>query len=58
MGLLHADKPAAVVKLKRDKSESGALAQIEDRNYTEALKDYRGNLLLVGINYDRKSKKA
>ena len=36
---------------------AGALAQIEDRNYTEALRDYRGNLLLVGINYNRKSKK-
>lgn len=54
---MHADKPAAVIELKWNKSVSGALAQIEDRNYTEALRDYRGNLLLVGINYNRKSKK-
>ncbi len=53
---MHGDKPAAVIELKWDKSASGALAQIEDRNYVEALKDYRGNLLLVGIDYDRRSK--
>lgn len=53
---LHLDKPAVIIELKWDKNASGAIAQIKDRHYTDALKDYRGNLLLAGINYDRKTK--
>mgnify|MGYP000119596280 CR=1 FL=1 len=51
------DKPALVVELKWDKSAAGALAQIKNKNYGDALKDYQGNLLLVGINYDKTTKK-
>ena len=54
---LHQDKPAVVIELKWDKSASGALAQIKNKNYGDALKDYQGNLLLVGINYDKTTKK-
>ena len=54
---LHLDKPAVVIELKWDKSAEGAIAQIKNKQYVEALKDYRGNLLLVGINYDKKNKK-
>lgn len=54
---LHADKPAAILELKWDKSAEGAVAQIKNRQYTDALKDYEGSLLLAGINYDRESKK-
>ena len=50
---LHCDKPAAVIELKKDKNAEGAIAQIKQKNYVEALKDYKGNLLLVGINYDQ-----
>ena len=46
-----------VIELKWDKSASGALAQIKNKNYGDALKDYQGNLLLVGINYDKTTKK-
>ena len=53
---LHADKPAAVIELKYDKSAEGAIAQIKDKNYTAALADYHGNLLLAGINYDKETK--
>lgn len=53
---LHADKPAAVIELKWDKSAEGAIAQIKQKNYTDALKDYKGNLLLAGINYDKETK--
>ena len=49
---LHRDKPAAVIELKKDKNAEGAIAQIKQKNYVEALQDYKGNLLLVGINYD------
>ncbi len=54
---LHADKPAAILELKWDGSAQGAIAQIRNRQYVEALKDYQGSLLLAGISYDRKSKK-
>ena len=53
---LYADKPALLIELKWNQDVYGAIAQIKERNYTDALKDYRGNLLLVGINYDKKTK--
>lgn len=54
---LHLDKPAVVIELKYDQKASGALAQIKERHYVDALKEYQGNLLLVGINYNKKTKK-
>ena len=48
---IHMDKPAVVIELKWDKSAEGAIGQIKDKQYIDALKDYHGNLLLVGINY-------
>lgn len=30
--------------------------QIKNKQYIDALKDYHGNLLLAGINYDKKTK--
>lgn len=53
----HFDKPAVVIELKWDKSVSGALNQIKEKNYGNALKEYQGKLLLVGINYNKKNKK-
>ena len=54
---LHLDKPAAIIELKWDKSATGALAQIKEKHYTAALHDYTGDLLLVGINYNKDTKK-
>ncbi len=53
----HPDKPALVIELKWNKSAEGAISQIKNKRYIESLRDYHGNLLLVGINYDLKSKK-
>ena len=53
----HIDKPAAVIELKWEQSAEGAIEQIRRQQYIQSLKDYHGNLLLVGINYDRKTKK-
>ena len=53
----HLDKPAVVIELKWDKSTMGALEQIKEKHYGNMLKDYQGKVLLVGINYDRKTKK-
>jgi len=51
-----AGKPAMIVELKWDKSAQSGIDQIKERNYAGALKDYQGELLLVGINYDKSSK--
>lgn len=53
---IHADKPAVIIELKWDKNISGAIKQIKEKNYIDALTDYKGNLLLVGINYDKRTK--
>lgn len=50
------DKPALVVELKWDRSAQGAISQIKSKQYVESLKEYQGNLLLVGINYDKKTR--
>ncbi len=52
----HSDKPALLIELKWNRSAKGALHQIKKRGYVQALEGYKGNLLLVGINYDKKSK--
>ena len=54
---LFSDKPAAVIELKWDKSAKGAISQIKEKRYANALKEYHGNLLLAGINYDKETKK-
>lgn len=50
------EKPAFVVELKWDSSADGAIRQIKQKQYGETLKAYSGNILLVGINYNRKTK--
>ena len=50
------DKPALVVELKWNKSAIGAISQIKEKEYCESLREYQGNLLLVGVNYDLKTK--
>lgn len=49
-------KPALVVELKYDKSARAAIQQIHDRQYTQALEGYSGEILLVGVNYDKDDK--
>ncbi len=46
-------KPALVVELKYGKSAGTALEQIRKRQYTKAMEGYVGEILLVGINYDK-----
>ena len=45
-----------MVELKWNKSSQTALQQIKDKRYAESLKDYAGEILLIGINYDKKTK--
>lgn len=53
---LHADKSAVVIELKKDQNAQGAIDQIKQKNYVKALEDYKGNLLLAGINYGKDKK--
>lgn len=53
----YQDKPAMIVELKWDKSADTAINQIHEKKYAGALYEYKGNILLVGINYDKKSRK-
>ena len=48
--------PALVVELKWNKNASTALNQIKERKYPQSLVEYTGDILLVGINYDKKKK--
>ncbi len=48
--------PAMVIELKHNKSAESALQQIKDKNYCQALNNYKGDLLFVGISYDEKTK--
>lgn len=50
------EKPAMIVELKWDKTAKGAINQIKNKQYFESLKEYQGNLLLVGINYDKQTR--
>ena len=50
-------KKAIVVELKWDKDAKTAIDQIKNKKYTNALKSYKGEILLVGINYNKETKK-
>ncbi|MBO5070130.1 MAG: AAA family ATPase [Roseburia sp.] len=45
--------PALVIEMKWNKSAEGAIAQIKDKRYPDAMKGHGGDVLLVGINYDK-----
>lgn len=49
--------PALIVELKYDKSAEGAIEQIKEKQYADCLKDYSGEILLVGINYNKDDKR-
>ena len=53
---MHFNKPAVIMELKWDKGAKGAISQIKEKQYVDALKEYKGNLLLVGINYEKDTK--
>ncbi len=48
----NCDLPAFIVELKQNKTSDIAVEQILKKEYMDALKDYHGEVLLVGINYD------
>ena len=52
----NVDKPAVVLELKFNHSADTAIAQIKEQRYAGMLLDHVGSVLLVGINYDKKTK--
>ena len=50
-------RPAMVVELKYNRSADTAIRQIKEKRYQGALSGYSDKILLVGINYDKESKK-
>ena len=49
----YSDKPAMIIELKYDHTAEGAVAQIQEKQYMNVLEEYSGNVLLVGINYNK-----
>lgn len=47
--------PALVIELKWNQSVKGAISQIKEKKYPSALTGYGGNILLVGISYEKDS---
>lgn len=48
--------PALLIELKWNHSSGGAIEQIKENGYCNAISGYGGDILLVGINYDEKEK--
>ena len=51
------DKPAMIVEFKCNTSAGGAIQQIKDRNYPQLVGQLTCAILLVGISYNKKTKK-
>ncbi len=49
--------PAMIVELKWNISAEAAIDQIKQKQYVKCLKDYSGEILLVGISYDKDAEK-
>ena len=52
----NVDSPAIVLELKYNKDADSAIDQIKRKNYPAKVAQYNGDLLLVGINYDKQTK--
>lgn len=51
-----ADYPALIVELKWNRNAQSALTQIKEKQYPTSILNYTGDILLVGINYDKNAK--
>lgn len=52
----NVDSPAIVLELKYNRDADSAIEQILRKQYPAKVAQYAGNLLLVGINYDKANK--
>jgi hypothetical protein len=53
----HPEEAASGSFCRWNKSADSAIAQIKNQNYPQALEGFGSEILLVGVNYDEKSKK-
>jgi len=53
----YRDKPAMIIELKWNQEVNTAIDQIKEKKYPKGLEKYKDNLLIVGISYDKKTKK-
>lgn len=53
---IKSGRAAIVVELKWDQNAEGAIAQIKSRRYANLFGDYKGEVLLCGVNYDKDKK--
>ena len=51
------DKPAMIVELKWNQDANSAIKQIKDKKYPASLEKYKDDLIMIGINYDKETKK-
>ena len=52
----NVSKPALVIELKFNNTADTAIDQIKRKQYPAKIAEYTGDILLVGINYDRETK--
>ena len=52
----YSDYPALIIELKWEDTPETAIHQIKSRNYPDVLKNFDGDILLVGISYDKEDK--
>lgn len=45
--------PVLVIELKWNQTAEGAIRQIKDKHYPSVIESYGGDILLVGVNYDK-----
>lgn len=48
--------PALLIELKWNKNAETAITQIKEKKYPESIMEYTGDILHVGISYDKKTK--
>ena len=53
----NVSKPALVIELKFNNTADTAIDQIKRKKYPAKIAEYTGDILLVGINYDKEAKK-
>ena len=51
------NKTAMIIELKWNQDVETAITQIKEKKYPKVLEEYKDNLLIVGITYDKKTKK-
>ncbi|MCF2602447.1 AAA family ATPase [Parabacteroides distasonis] len=52
----NVSKPALIIELKFNHLVDTAICQIKQKNYPSKIADYTGDILLVGISYDKETK--